>query len=192
MNLQNEVRSNDVPAIDASSRHAADMHGVDGRVQFISFAIDEDQYGVDIMSVREIKGWSEVNWLPNQPDYMRGVVNLRGIVIPIIDLRCRFSQGLTEATALHIVIIVQVGSRHVGLLADRVLDIVSVSAADIQPVPSIGQAAHAAFLSGLVSVDGGHLIALVDLPHLLGAQLDVEQSQRSGAEPAPSRQSSAS
>src|SRR5262245_45294789 len=86
-------------------------------VQFISFAIGDDQYGVDIMAVREIKGWTEITHLPNQPAYVRGVLNLRGIIVPIIDLRCRFGQGVTEATPLHIVIIVQVGSRPVGLLA---------------------------------------------------------------------------
>ena len=67
---------------------------------FISFAIGDDQYGVDIMAVREIKGWSEITPLPRQPDYMRGVLNLRGIMVPIIDLRCRFGQGMTEASPL--------------------------------------------------------------------------------------------
>ncbi len=77
--------------------------------QFISFAIGDDQYGVDIMAVREIKGWSEITHLPKQPEYVRGVLNLRGVIVPIIDLRCRFGQGVTEATPLHIVIIVQIG-----------------------------------------------------------------------------------
>ena len=80
-------------------------------IQFISFAIGDDQYGVDIMAVREIKGWSDITHLPRQPDYVRGVLNLRGAIVPIIDLRCRFGQGLTEATPLHIVIIVQIGGR---------------------------------------------------------------------------------
>src|SRR5271157_1593518 len=104
-------------------------------LQLISFAIGDDQYGVDIMAVREIKGWTEITHLPKQPDYVRGVLNLRGIIVPIIDLRCRFGQGVTEATPMHIVIIVQIGPRQVGLLADRVLDIVSQDASQIQPVP---------------------------------------------------------
>jgi purine-binding chemotaxis protein CheW len=97
--------------------------------QFISFAIGTDQYGVDIMAVREIKGWTDITHLPKQPDYVRGVLNLRGSIVPIVDLRCRFGQGLTDATNLHIVIIVQIGAKPVGLLADRVLDIVTVDAA---------------------------------------------------------------
>ena len=181
MNLQNGMRDGGNAAVTGIGHHHADaMHGANGKAQFVSFAIGEDQYGVDIMSVREIKGWSDINCLPNQPDYMRGVVNLRGIIVPIIDLRCRFGQGLTEATALHIVIIVQIDERHVGLLADRVLDIVSINSSDVQPVPSIGNGAETAFLSGLVSVEGG-MIALVDLPHLLSVQ-DILNGDRLAAE----------
>jgi purine-binding chemotaxis protein CheW len=138
-------------------------------VQFISFAIGDDQYGVDIMAVREIKGWSEITHLPRQPDYVRGVLNLRGAIVPIIDLRCRFSQGLTEATPLHIVIIVQIGGRQVGLIGDRVLDIVSVESNQIQPVPRTSQGSPTDFLSGLVTIDDT-MIALIDLPNLLPTQ----------------------
>jgi purine-binding chemotaxis protein CheW len=138
--------------------------------QFISFAIGDDQYGVDIMAVREIKGWSEITHLPKQPDYVRGVLNLRGVIVPIIDLRCRFGQGLTEATPLHIVIIVQIGSRQVGLLADRVLDIVSLDASQIQPVPRVVRGTRVDFLSGLVTVDNA-MIALIDLSNLLSVSM---------------------
>jgi purine-binding chemotaxis protein CheW len=138
--------------------------------QFISFAIGDDQYGVDIMAVREIKGWSQITHLPRQPDYMRGVLNLRGVMVPIIDLRCRFGQGMTEATPLHIVIVVQIGSRHVGILADRVLDIVAANASQIQPVPRVAEGMRADFLSGLMTIESG-MIALIDLTHLLSVSV---------------------
>ena len=138
--------------------------------QFISFAIGNDHYGVDIMAVREIKGWSEITHLPKQPDFMRGVLNLRGAMVPIIDLRCRFGQGMTEATPLHIVIVVQIGARHVGLLADRVLDIVGINASQIQPVPRIAQGSRADFLSGLVTIESG-MLALIDLSRLLSVSV---------------------
>src|SRR5215510_5174758 len=138
--------------------------------QFISFAIGDDQYGVDIMAVREIKGWSQITRLPRQPDYMRGVLNLRGVMVPIIDLRCRFGQGMTEATPLHVVIVVQIGSSHVGLLADRVLDIVGCDASQVQPVPRIAQGSRVDFLSGLVTIETG-MIALIDLSHILSASV---------------------
>jgi len=140
--------------------------GAVGLTQFINFAIGDDQYGVDIMAVREIKGWSDITHLPKQPDYVRGVLNLRGVMVPIIDLRCRFGQGVTEATPIHVVIIVQIGTRLVGLLADRVLDIVSFDATKVQPVPRIAQAARLDFLAGLVTIDKV-MIALIDLPNLL-------------------------
>ncbi len=149
-------------------------------IQFISFAIGDDQYGVDIMAVREIKGWSDITHLPKQPEYVRGVLNLRGAIVPIVDLRCRFGQGLTETTPLHIVIIVQIGGRQVGLIGDRVLDIVSVDAAQIQPVPRTTQSNTTDFLSGLVTHDNT-MIALIDLPNLLSAD-DGDNADRPAAD----------
>jgi purine-binding chemotaxis protein CheW len=162
-----------VPAVEAANSIAAgppDQSVDKARVaEFISFAIGDDQYGVDIMAVREIKGWSEITHLPKQPDYVRGVLNLRGVIVPIVDLRCRFGQGMTDATPVHIVIIVQVGTRQIGLLADRVLDIVSVELAQVQPVPRIAEASRVDFLSGLVTIESG-MIALIDLSNLLSAE----------------------
>jgi len=159
------------PALDAGA--AAHHELAEGSVEFISFAIGDDQYGVDIMSVREIKEWSNVTHLPKQPKYMRGVLNLRGVVLPIIDLRCRFGQGLTECTPTHIIIIVYVEGRQVGLLADRVLDIVSFEKKDAQPVPSVARSSEARFLSGLVTVEGS-MIALIDLVSLLSGDDESE------------------
>ena len=137
-----------------------------GTKEFVSFAIGDDQYGVDILAVREIKEWSIITRLPKQPDYVRGVLNLRGVMVPIVDLRCRFGQGLTETTPLHIVVVVQIDERLVGLLVDRVLDIVAFEMSKIQAVPKIVQSSRAGFLAGFISHDG-NLIALIDLPSLL-------------------------
>jgi purine-binding chemotaxis protein CheW len=150
---------------------AGASHSAPGLTEFISFAIGDDRYGVDIMAVREIKEWSNVTHLPKQPDYVRGVLNLRGVIVPIIDLRCRFGQGVTESTPMHIIIIVQIEGRQVGLLGDRVLDIVSFEASKIQPVPRVAQSARVNFLSGLVSIEGT-MLALIDLPNLLTADID--------------------
>src|SRR5215470_17740267 len=144
--------------------------------QFISFAIGTEQYGVDIMAVREIKGWSEITHLPKQPDYMRGVLNLRGAMVPIIDLRCRFGQGMTEATPLHVVIVVQIGARMVGLLADRVLDIISFEASQVQAVPRVSEASRVDFLWGLVMVESA-MIALIDIPSLLSDVADAPDAR---------------
>lgn len=158
---------------------ATASQNVGAPTQLISFAIGDDQYGVDIMAVREIKGWTAITHLPRQPDYVRGVLNLRGVIVPIIDLRCRFGQGRTEATSLHIVIIVQVASKLVGLLADRVLDIVSLDGLQIQPVPRVVQSSRVEFLAGLVTIEGA-MIALIDLPHLLSMSANGHDGARSG------------
>jgi purine-binding chemotaxis protein CheW len=161
--------------INSSEWSATDANGqMLERSQFISFEIGQDQYGVDILSVREIKGWSEITYLPKQPDYVRGVLNLRGVMVPIVDLRCRFGQGVTEAMPMHIVIIVQVGGRQVGLLGDRVLDIVSIERSQVQPVPRVAQASRIDFLSGLVTIESG-MIALIDLRALLSLSADGEE-----------------
>ena len=151
--------------------------------QLISFAIGDDQYGVDIMAVREIKGWTEITPLPRQPQYVRGVLNLRGVIVPIVDLRCRFGQCLTQATTLHIVIIVHIGSKPVGLLADRVLDIVSLDANQVKPVPRVAQGQRVNFLSGLVTTEGA-MIALIDLPNLLSMPVDEPGDDFNGAQSA--------
>ncbi len=161
-----------------ASRHPAESMSSNpdlatGHMEIINFAIGDDQYGVDIMSVREIREWSNVTHLPRQQDYVRGVLNLRGVVVPVIDLRCRFGQGLTACTATHIIIIVHLEDRQIGLLADQVLDIVSFDQNEIQPVPAVARSNRARFLAGLVPVEGT-MIALVDLPHLLSE--DDEQS----------------
>ena len=178
---------------DAAQLSAANLQAGEARRgapapnQLISFAIGDDQYGVDIMAVREIKGWTAITHLPKQPDYVRGVLNLRGVVMPIIDLRCRFGQGLTEATPLHIVIIVQIASKPIGLLADRVLDIVSLDEVQIQPVPRIAQASRVEFLSGLATIDGA-MIALIDLSNLLALHIDGEELAASEAKAAAAAQ----
>ena len=142
-----------------------------GHSEFISFAVGDNQYGVDIMAVREIKGWTAITSLPKQPEYVRGVLNLRGVIVPIVDLRCRFGQGLTEATPMHIVIIVQIAAKPVGLLADRVLDIVSLDATQIKPVPRVAQSQRLNFLYGLATTDGA-MIALIDLSNLLSSSIE--------------------
>jgi purine-binding chemotaxis protein CheW len=158
--------STDMPPLQADSQIGDDVSGRTAPNEFISFAIGDEHYGVDIMAVREIKEWSGATQLPNQPEYMRGVLNLRGLMIPIIDLRCRFGQGRTDATPMHIVIVVQVDGRTMGLLADRVLDIIEVNGAQIQPVPQVSRDRRTDFLSGLVTVDTA-MISLIDLQRLL-------------------------
>lgn len=133
--------------------------------QFISFTIGDEEYGVDIMAIREIKGWSATTELPNTPPFIRGVINLRGAIVPILDLRARFSTQRTQASARHVIIVVAVGSRVAGILVDAVADIITVATGDIQPVPQLDHGSAAGFLTGLVTVDG-RMVALLDLDQI--------------------------
>lgn len=128
--------------------------------QLVCFRIGEETYSIDIRPVREIRAWSATTALPNVPDFMRGVLNLRGTVVPILDLRARFGWGQTEATAVHVVIVIAVDSGLVGILVDAVSDILAVPEADIRPVPAVGGAATQECLDGLVTRDE-QLIAIV-------------------------------
>ncbi|NVK18301.1 MAG: chemotaxis protein CheW [Methylocystaceae bacterium] len=137
--------------------------------QYITFTIGDEEYGVDIMAVREIKAWTETTHLPNTPEFMRGVLNLRGLIVPIFDLRCRFGMGLTEATKMHVVIIVKVEERLVGILVDTVSDIITISQNQLQQVPKMDRNIDDEYLSGLVTVEG-RMVALLDVDLLFKPQ----------------------
>jgi purine-binding chemotaxis protein CheW len=139
--------------------------------QFMTFALGEEEYGIDIMAVREIKGWTDTTTIPNAPAHVRGVINLRGIVVPIFDLRVRFGMGRTEATKMHVVIIVSIETRTVGLLVDAVSDIIAVRHDEIRPVPEMGLPRDDSFLEGLVAPSDDRMVTLVSLKNLFGGQM---------------------
>ncbi|MTI08858.1 chemotaxis protein CheW [Curvivirga aplysinae] len=167
----------------AVANGALDVQGEDSAgnveyLQFVTFTIGSEEYGVDIMSVREIKGWSETTMLPNTPEYMRGVLNLRGLIVPIFDLRCRFGGGFTEVTNLHVVIIITVGERFVGILVDAVSDILTIEADEVRGVPKMERRVDNEFLSGLVTVEE-RMVALLDAAKLFNSK-DIDQGQEAG------------
>jgi purine-binding chemotaxis protein CheW len=136
------------------------------RVELIAFCIGEQEYCVDIMSVREIRGFSPATPLPQTPGYIRGVINLRGAVLPIMDLAERLGLPPTEASVRSVIIVVKVGDRMVGLLVDAVSDILSVTQDLIQPTPDVACDRVKAFVRGLISVEG-RMISEIALERLL-------------------------
>ena len=137
--------------------------------QFISFKVGSEEYAIDILSVREIKGWTQTTTLPNQPEFVLGVMNLRGAIVPVFDLRCRFGLGLTQATPTHVVIIVTALNRVIGLLVDAVSDILTVNADEIRSVPDTERdRAASEFLTGIIAVNDG-MVVLLSLEALFGA-----------------------
>jgi purine-binding chemotaxis protein CheW len=131
-----------------------------GQRQYISLKVGPENYAIDILSVREIKGWTSTTVLPNQPEYILGVLNLRGAIVPVFDLRCRFGQGLTETTGMHVVIIVKVNDRTIGILVDAVSDILTINTADIRPVPDMDRTAATEYFSGILSVNDTTVVIL--------------------------------
>lgn len=158
---------NDLPALALSTNtNEADMEAA----QYITFSIGDEEFGVDIVTVQEIKGWTETTNLPSAPPYMLGVLNLRGIIVPIYDLRARFGLGDTIPSQNHVIVIVMVGDRIMGILVDAVSDILTVGVTKIRAVPEMGSNVDQRFLSGLVAVDD-RMVALLELKPLFG--LDV-------------------
>ena len=140
--------------------------------ELISFRIGEQEFCVDIMSVREIRGWTVATPLPRTPDFVRGVINLRGAVLPIIDLSARLGLGATEPEARHVIIVCRINNQMVGLLVDAVSDILTVTDDLIQPTPDVGCEQVRTFVKGIMAVDG-RMISLISLDRILPA-LDLE------------------
>jgi purine-binding chemotaxis protein CheW len=134
--------------------------------EFVAFRVGAQDFCVDIMGVREIRGWTPATPLPHAPPFVRGVINLRGAVLPIVDLAMRFGLGLTEPTPRSVIIVVHIHQQIVGLLVDAVSDILTSSEASMQPTPDIASDMAKTFVKGVYAVDG-RMISIVTLDSVL-------------------------
>ncbi|MDE2184128.1 MAG: purine-binding chemotaxis protein CheW [Alphaproteobacteria bacterium] len=148
------------------------------RRQYITFLATGQEFGADIMMIREIRGWTETTALPHVPAYVRGVINLRGMVLPVIDLKARLGLGMTAATAKHVIIVVNAGDRTVGLLVDAVSDILTVSTSEIQAVPDMVHENQNEYVDGIAVLDGRMvtLLSMTKLAASLGADKGLDQA----------------
>ena len=141
-----------------------------GSRELISFLIGTQEFCVDIMSVREIRGWTPATPLPHSPPFVRGVINLRGAVLSIVDLAARLGFPPTEPSARAVIIVAQVGGHvggHVvGLLVDAVTGILTVTADTVQPTPDVASDMARSFVTGVLAVEG-RMISLITLDHVL-------------------------
>jgi len=140
------------------------------RRELIAFRIGDQEFCVDIMQVREIRGWTQATPLPRTPGFMKGVINLRGAVLPIVDLGARLGLKTTEPTARHVIMVINQGARTMGLLVDAVSDIIDVTEDMVQPTPDVACDQVKAFVKGLFAIDG-RMISLITLDRVL---LDIE------------------
>ncbi len=139
-----------------------------GPRELITFLIGAQEFCVDIMSVREIRGWTPATPLPHSPGFVRGVINLRGAVLSIVDLAARLGLPATEPSARHVIIVAQVGHQIVGLLVDAVSDILTVTSDTIQPTPDVASDMARSFVRGVLAIDG-RMISLITLDQVLPA-----------------------
>jgi len=121
--------------------------------QFITFQIGEQVLGIDIMAVREIRAWSPTTALPHVANHVRGVVNLRGTVLPVMDLRARLGWGETDPSARHVIMVVRVNEQLQGLIVDAVNDIVTIDEANLQPPPDVSGDRLGEIIRGLASIE---------------------------------------
>lgn len=136
--------------------------------QFLTFTLKNEEYGIEILKVQEIKGFSKITPIPNAPVFVRGVMNLRGTVVPIIDLRARFSMNEKDYDQFTVIIVVNVGSRVVGLVVDTVSDVLNIPTDSIADPPELASSGDSSCITGMGKL-GERIIMLLDIGRLVGA-----------------------
>jgi purine-binding chemotaxis protein CheW len=141
----------------------------DGAEQFLTFILGDEEYGVEILRVQEIKGWDTVTKIPNSPHYLCGVLNLRGTIVPVVDLRLRFEMAKCEYTATTVIVVLNIEGetqRTVGIVVDGMSDTHNVMPDDIKPSPDFGSTIKTDYITGLVTL-GDNMVMLLDIDRLL-------------------------
>jgi len=144
--------------------------------QFLTFQLGAELYGVDILRVQEIKGYTAVTKVPNTPPHIKGVLNLRGTIVPIVELRTKFGMETIEYSALTVIVVVVVQEKIMGLVVDAVSDVLNIAKKDIQPPPQFGAKVNVSFLDG-IGKSGDKLVALLNMDRLL-SDGDVQEVEK--------------
>ena len=147
-----------------------DAHASDAVVEeYLTFTLADEEYGVDILKVQEIRGYDAVTRLPDAPDFIKGVVNLRGRIVPIVDLRIKFKLGKVEYDEFTVVIILNLNGRVVGIVVDGVSDVTALQESQVRDVPDLVSSIDTRYILGLASVDE-HMLILVDIERLMKSE----------------------
>jgi purine-binding chemotaxis protein CheW len=148
--------------------------------EFLTFRLGAEEYGIDILKVQEIRGYDAVTRIANAPAFIKGVVNLRGVIVPIIDLRLKFSLGEARYDAFTVVIILNVARRVVGAVVDSVSDVLELDEKQIKPAPEFNSMLEAGYITGLGTVEsseGQRMLILVDIEKLMsGADMGLVET----------------
>ncbi|MDM5181218.1 chemotaxis protein CheW [Massilia sp. DJPM01] len=138
--------------------------------EYLVFTLGTEEYGIDIQKVQELRGYDAVTCIANAPMHIKGVVHLRGIIVPIVDLRIKFGNALPSYDQFTVVIILNIGARVMGLVVDSVSDVSTLEPGQIKPAPALGRDVRADYVSGL-GVIGARLLILIDTERLMGADV---------------------
>ena len=136
--------------------------------EYLTFRLGQEEYGIDILKVQEIRSYEQPTRIANAPEFIKGVINLRGIIIPVVDMRIKFHLGEPVYDQFTVVIILNIGGRIVGMVVDSVSDVIALSSSQIKAAPDVGTALNTDFLIGLGTVEERMLI-LVDIDMLMSS-----------------------
>jgi purine-binding chemotaxis protein CheW len=136
--------------------------------EYLAFTLGLEEYGIDILKVQEIRGYEAVTRIANAPEFIKGVINLRGIIIPVVDMRIKFKLGTPTYDQFTVVIILNIGGRVMGMVVDSVSDVTTLTPDEIKPAPDMGNAFSSDYLVGLGTVDERMLI-LIDIDRLMSS-----------------------
>jgi purine-binding chemotaxis protein CheW len=134
----------------------------------LAFKLGSEEYGINILKVQEIRGYDTVTRIANAPEFVKGVVNLRGIIVPIVDMRIKFNLGTPIYDQFTVVIILNIANRIVGMVVDSVSDVITLTADQIKPAPEMGTALNTDYLIGLGTIDE-RMIILIDIDQLMSS-----------------------
>jgi purine-binding chemotaxis protein CheW len=138
--------------------------------QYLTFRVAEEEYGIEILKVQEIRGYSGITPIPNTPSHIRGVMNLRGSVVPVVDLRTKFVVAVQDYNKFTVIIVVTVRDKIVGLVVDAVSDVLDIPAAQVRHTPDLGARADVRFIAGMATI-GEKLVVLLNIEDLLDDQV---------------------
>jgi purine-binding chemotaxis protein CheW len=137
-------------------------------VEFLAFRLDGEEYGIDILKVQEIRGYDAMTRIANAPEFIKGVINLRGIIVPVMDMRIKFNLGAPSYDQFTVVIILSIGNQVIGMVVDSVSDVITLTPEQIKPAPEMGTALDTDYITGLGTIDKRMLI-LLDINKLMSS-----------------------
>jgi purine-binding chemotaxis protein CheW len=144
--------------------------------QYLTFALGQEEYGVEILKVQEIKGYVPATPVPNTPNFIKGVMNLRGTIIPVVDLRAKLSLKEAEYNQFTVIIVVTVGTKVVGLIVDSVSDVLNIPKADIQAAPELGSTVDVRFIDGMAKA-GEKIVMLLNIDRVIN-DADLQMTEK--------------